>query len=122
MEGSTLFLSNIYPHTTMPCAECAKAIVQAGIKRVVCELPHIRTDQWEDHFKVTSEIFNESGVDVVLRHSVHSEENFMEGYSDAVKGVDSSALSLLHEDPNDYELGYEIGSERARLVMDDVDG
>jgi dCMP deaminase len=121
LEGSTLFLSNLYPHTTIPCAECAKAIVQAGIKRVVCELPHVRTEQWEDHFKVTSEIFRESGVDVVMRHKVDNEEIFMEGYNDALSGEDMSLIHAIGQDSDDYELGYRTGVDRVLLTKDLVD-
>jgi dCMP deaminase len=67
LQDSTLFLSNLYKNVTMPCADCAKAIVQAGIKRVVCEHPSIDSDIWNEHFEVTNKIFTEAGIEVVLR-------------------------------------------------------
>jgi dCMP deaminase len=122
LDGGTLFLSNLYPHMTMPCADCAKAIAQSGIKRVVCELPHVRTEQWEEFFKVASDIFRESGVEVVIRHNVQSEKFFMKGYQDAIDGDAESLIYAFEDYSDDYELGYKIGIERIRLTTDDADG
>lgn len=54
--------------THSPCAECAKLIVQAGIKRVVAPLPSedLRS-RWAKQFEFAELIFREGGVNVSWR-------------------------------------------------------
>lgn len=64
--------------TAMPCAECAKAIIDDGIKVVVIptnvqfvELyPHYReaasTDKWKDSWNKAKEMFLSHGVELVV--------------------------------------------------------
>lgn len=58
-EGSTLY------STLFPCTDCAKGIIQRGIKRVVTSQP---SDTQADRFNMsTSKImFKEAGVELVL--------------------------------------------------------
>ncbi len=53
-----------YVTSSLPCVDCARALVQAGIKRVVWELPNDPefAARWADSIKVTEEIFFETGV------------------------------------------------------------
>lgn len=44
------------------CMDCARAIVQVGIKRVVSWGPVFRTEQWEDHISRTPALFSMAGV------------------------------------------------------------
>lgn len=52
-KGSTLYT------TAFCCNDCAKAIVQAGIKKVVYSE---RWNHWEDSFKIADQILEEAGV------------------------------------------------------------
>lgn len=59
LEGSTLY-STLYP-----CNECAKAIVQAGVYRVVTYRPD--TPRWKESHQVANEIFAQARVAVTIR-------------------------------------------------------
>ncbi len=53
-----------------PCTDCARSIIQAGIKEVVCHLQYanhwdkIRRGNWAGHAERTLTMFKESGVNV----------------------------------------------------------
>lgn len=58
LEGCTLIVSGLYP-----CMDCARAIVQSGIREVIA--PSVDTDpRWADHAKRSRELFTECGVTV----------------------------------------------------------
>ena len=52
-KGSTLYT------TLFCCHDCAKAIIQAGIKKVVYSE---RKDNWEESFKISDQMLKEAGV------------------------------------------------------------
>jgi dCMP deaminase len=57
LDGSTIVV------THPPCMDCARAIVQAGIKEVVAVQPTAEfTDRWTDHIRRTKALFQECGV------------------------------------------------------------
>lgn len=58
-------LSNhiIYSSPLHPCNECAKLIIQSGIRKVVTRPP--KDPKWADSFKVASQMFTEAGVEVI---------------------------------------------------------
>ncbi len=58
VHGCTLYVSPLYP-----CATCAGAIIQAGIKEVVYSMPGIRPD-WASSFACAESMFSEAGVKV----------------------------------------------------------
>jgi dCMP deaminase len=62
-NGVSLKDSTMYVHGLPCCNECAKAIIQSGVKRVYMRYP---TDEsrleWAESFKVTSQMFGEAGV------------------------------------------------------------
>jgi dCMP deaminase len=57
-EGCSLLVTALHP-----CNECAKSIVQAGIKKVYAPWPDDES-RWAASFEVAVEIFREAGVDV----------------------------------------------------------
>lgn len=57
-KGCTMFLM------WFPCADCARAIIQSGIKKLVCYKPDLDTPKWGEHFKVAIEMFNECNVEI----------------------------------------------------------
>jgi len=57
VEGDTIFV------TGMPvCHECAKAIIQVGIVRVLYDSPIRKESSWYDSFIMALEMFEEAGV------------------------------------------------------------
>ena len=61
-EGGTL-----YVHPLPPCARCAVMIIQAGIKRVVCDQPDFDHQRWGEPAKAADAMFREAGLGVDYR-------------------------------------------------------
>ncbi len=61
-EGATL-----YVHPLPPCARCAVMIIQAGIRRVVCDQPDFEHERWGEAAKIADTMFREAAVDVDYR-------------------------------------------------------
>lgn len=61
VRGYTLYVSPLHP-----CSNCAAAVVQAGIVRVVARVEGT-PERWEQSFALASMIFAEAGVEVVLK-------------------------------------------------------
>ena len=59
LEGSTLYC-NLFP-----CADCARAIIQSGIKQVVIS-SNTLPEKWLDSAIVSEAMFEEAGVEVWL--------------------------------------------------------
>lgn len=65
VEGATMFV------TLMPCSDCAKSIIQRGIKRVIVPaMPrHLEEYDWDTDFynwKTTQLMFKEAGVEIIF--------------------------------------------------------
>lgn len=59
-DGCSLLVTALHP-----CNECAKAIIQAGIRAVFAPLPE--TDgRWAASFEVAATMFREANVDVIF--------------------------------------------------------
>lgn len=52
--------------TLLPCAECAKAIIQSGITHVICPAPPEGYERWADSWRPAQEMFLEAGVHVEI--------------------------------------------------------
>ena len=61
-EGCTL-----YVHPLPPCARCAVMVIQAGIKRVVCDQPDFDHQRWGEAAKIADTLFREAGLVVNYR-------------------------------------------------------
>ena len=61
-EGCTL-----YVHPLPPCARCAVMIIQAGIKRVVCDQPDFDHQRWGEAAKIADTLFREAELAVNYR-------------------------------------------------------
>jgi dCMP deaminase len=62
VEGCTMYV------THPPCARCAAKIVQAGIARVVAQMPdELFSGRWEEDMRSASAMFAEAGVMFELR-------------------------------------------------------
>jgi dCMP deaminase len=49
-----------------PCADCARAVVQSGIKRLVGLVPDHNDSQWGTDFDFSKSLFAEVGVEIQL--------------------------------------------------------
>jgi dCMP deaminase len=54
----------LYTWPFMPCAACASMVIQSGINRVVA--PISDNPRWAEEFKLSEQLFNEAGVELVL--------------------------------------------------------
>lgn len=64
LEYSTLYL-NYAPY---PCADCTRAVIQAGITRIVTTnipFPGISKEMWDGHFEAAKQMLEEAGVEVL---------------------------------------------------------
>ncbi|ABJ91432.1 deoxycytidylate deaminase [Thermus phage phiYS40] len=59
IEGTTIY---VYPY--FPCNECAKAIIQSGIKKVITT--GIVDDNWKESVEASKNMFNEAGIIVEI--------------------------------------------------------
>lgn len=58
-EGSTAYV------TFHPCSQCAAALIQAGVKLVVCPNPAFAPERWREAFTVASDLLHQTGVKVL---------------------------------------------------------
>lgn len=56
----------IYAPCLYPCADCARAIIQAGIIEVVCVEPDWNDRAYKEDFSITPVILTEGGVKVTM--------------------------------------------------------
>lgn len=63
LEGSTFYVWGL-----PVCSQCALALSQTGISRVVIEKVFIESapDKWTDSWKLSKEILQESGIEITL--------------------------------------------------------
>lgn len=59
VEGSTLYV------TFPPCSQCASAVIQAGVAKVVCPDPATAPERWRSNFIAANNLFYEAGVKVL---------------------------------------------------------
>ena len=59
VEGSTLYV------TFPPCSQCASAVIQAGVAKVVCPNPALSPERWRSNFIAANNLFYEAGVQVL---------------------------------------------------------
>lgn len=78
LQGATIFIP------WFPCVDCARAIVQSGISRVVARAPDLNDLNWGEQFKVSLCILREGGLELT----------FFEGVLDDGQGKVSHALEL----------------------------
>ena len=50
--------------TWFPCADCARAIIQSGIKKIVCKKPDMNDEKWGGHFVAAIEILEETNIEI----------------------------------------------------------
>lgn len=63
LKGCTLYVKSV-PEPLPPCADCARAIIQAGIVKLVCEKAVI-PERWLEQCLAAFDMLKEAGVEVV---------------------------------------------------------
>ena len=65
LKGSTIYLTS-----GLPCSDCARAIINAGIKTVLCkqECTTKNKEKWVESQKIALEMLTECGVEVIYFH------------------------------------------------------
>ena len=59
-KGCTMYLT-----CGIPCSDCARGIINSGIKKIVCErVGGAVGNLWDEHAKRSIEMFNEAGVKI----------------------------------------------------------
>jgi len=61
--GATIYIAS-FPAKLAPCNDCARAIIQAGIARVVHEQPSGDIERWKESCVIGYEMLREAGVEV----------------------------------------------------------
>lgn len=65
--GIRLVDSSIYLNCGVPCCDCAIAIIQAGVKKVVCKTGNptgVTNSKWDAHATRSKVMFAEAGVEI----------------------------------------------------------
>ncbi|SFV83480.1 dCMP deaminase [hydrothermal vent metagenome] len=65
-SGASLDGATLYVHGLPICSECAKGIIQVGIKKVVIEKSK-ELSNWNDSVKLSQEMFDEAGVELIIK-------------------------------------------------------
>ena len=63
LSGMSLKDSDLFVYGLPVCSECAKGVIQVGVKRVFMCYPGEIDDKWRDSFSTTQEMFFESGIE-----------------------------------------------------------
>jgi dCMP deaminase len=65
-SGASLDGATLYVHGLPICSECAKGIIQVGIKKVVIKKSK-ELSNWNDSVKLSQEMFDEAGVELIIK-------------------------------------------------------
>jgi len=58
--------TTMYMTCGIPCCDCARAIINAGVSAIICkDVQTAQGDQWSEHEKRTRIMFEEAGVEVM---------------------------------------------------------
>lgn len=60
LKGCTMYA------TLFPCSDCARGIIQSGIKTLVAPVPDVEHEKWGESFKVALQMFDEANIEVKL--------------------------------------------------------
>jgi dCMP deaminase len=57
-EGATAYV------TFPPCSQCAAALIQAGVSKVICPDPDLAPERWRTSFKMGNSMLHSAGVEI----------------------------------------------------------
>lgn len=63
LNGVSLDGADLYVYGLPICSECAKGVIQVGVKKVIMLFDNTIPCKWSDSFKLTETMFAESGVE-----------------------------------------------------------
>ena len=52
--------------TLFPCADCARAMIQSGITKLIAPEPNLEHDVWGEHFKAAIQMMEEAKIEITL--------------------------------------------------------
>lgn len=52
--------------TLFPCADCARAMIQSGITKLIAPEPNLKHEVWGEHFKVAIQMMEEAKIEIIL--------------------------------------------------------
>ena len=61
--------------TMFPCADCARALIQAGVKTLVTVKPDMDDPRWGSEFAISLQMFQEVGMIMLYVDSTYSLEH-----------------------------------------------
>lgn len=65
-SGVDLYDSEVYVYGLPICSECAKALIQVGVKRVYVVNEHVnKSERWIESWNLTKSMFDECGLEIV---------------------------------------------------------
>jgi dCMP deaminase len=64
-SGTSLDGATLYVYGLPICSECAKGIIQVGIKKVVIKKSK-ELDNWNQSLELSQEVFSEAGVELII--------------------------------------------------------
>ena len=65
-SGTSLDGATLYVHGLPICSECAKGIIQVGIKKVVIKKSK-ELDNWNESVQLSKEMFDEAGIELIIK-------------------------------------------------------
>ena len=65
-SGVSLQDTHVFVHGLPICSECAKALIQVGVKKVYIEYTSLVTERWNESWKLSKEMFEECGIEVEI--------------------------------------------------------
>jgi len=64
---SGVIIKNSRMYMTMfCCADCARAIIQSGIKKIIAPTPDLEHEKWGPHFKAAIDMLEEAKIEIQL--------------------------------------------------------
>ena len=63
LNGTSMNGADLYVYGLPVCNECAKGIIQIGVKHVFMKYPVEVGEKWEEAFNHTKDMFEEAGVE-----------------------------------------------------------
>jgi dCMP deaminase len=52
--------------TLFPCADCARAMIQSGITKLIAPEPNLSHEVWGEHFKAAIQMMKEANIEILL--------------------------------------------------------